>query len=289
MAFYKSNTFIKNHFNSSRESTKEEKNKSEINNYLEFLNKEKLKMVEEGNYQEAHKLKLKIREIQNNKDSKDKRSLDNNFDYQLKQLKLDYEKELKLYEANCENNIKSLQEKEASEYDALALQHSNELKDLYKNIENMMKAMTLKHSGEYLEFRKMEQSLIKQQRYDEAHVVKVKADICAIVDEQNFKQEKENLIKTKVEKLVKKYQLEKKHLVDKFAYQIEMLKKENEETLMKINGQFKKKKERIERDHTVNNYLIQNTSACKVSKLNNFIFRKYQLKCKRQIKQINDS
>lgn len=235
--------------------------------YIAQLNSEKLKYAEEGRYVEADQIKKRIQEIKDSMEGKNKKALLSQHEIELHSLEEEYNREIMEYHNKWENKMSDFQTSEKSEEDVLNDSHNKEMKSLSESIDETYKNIIPKHSREYLDLRQVEMTMVKQERYLEAHLVKTKADSIVRKEEEKFNKEKSEKIKNKVDKLMKKQNLERTTMKEKFAIEFEMLKKHKETDLERLVNKFKNRKYDLDIQQKNEKLMTENTNMMRASKL----------------------
>ena len=164
----------------------------------------RVKCENEGNYVEAKKARQKYEELRKKetlrqlnlmriKQQESLRMVDEAQQKQLEEFSKSWDSYLAEYEATAYQSLQKLKEKHLQEYQEF---RQKALDDAKKKV---------KHSKELLELRQKEQKLVKQRQYEEAQVVRGKAD--ELEAWENAKNEaKIQKIISKNEKLLRKQQ-----------------------------------------------------------------------------------
>jgi hypothetical protein len=239
----------------------------DISEYLNLLNNEKLKLADEGRYVEAEQVKRKIQEIKRQIDNTTSKNIESQHEIEMRFLQEECDKELGDFQSWWDNKFSDFGQKSKMEEDVLNENHSNEMKELLQYIEEVLpKIYFLKYSKEYLDLRQIEYNMKKQEMYMEASMIKMQADMMQRNEIEKFNKEKESLIKSKMDKLMRKQSLEKSALNEKNFIEFEIMKKEKEANLDKIIQKYKNKKNDLENQHKTQRLIPTNKNLLKASK-----------------------
>lgn len=242
----------------------------DIESYINSLNLEKLRLVEEGKYVEAENIKQKIKEVKENYEGRNKIAIADQHENEMKALEEEYNRELMYFHESWDERFRELQDKSRKEEDSLIENQEKEMQALYDYLEETLpKLIFLKHSKEYLDLRQIEMNMVKQELYLEAHRIKLKADALLKEEEDKFNKEKEKKIKIKIDKLKKKQSLERNTLKEKLTIEAEISKKTKSDELEKLIHKFKNKKVDLEIQQKQEKILTENTNLMRASKIKN--------------------
>jgi hypothetical protein len=240
----------------------------EVNSYITELLSEKMKLVTEGKYVEADLIKRKIKEAKESIEDKDKQSIVYQQEGEMKALEEEYNREIMEFHNKWDEQYKQFQNLESREENNLNETHEKEMKVLCEYLENTLyRQIYVKHSKEYLNLREIQLKMIKQELYLEANQIKVKADSMCKIEEEKFQKEKELKMKAKIDKLIKKQQIEKNVLKVKYEKEFEILKKNKNEELEKLVLLFKNKKIDLEAQQKLEKTITENTNVMRASNL----------------------
>jgi len=164
-------------------------------------------------------------------------------------LKDKYDQEASSFGDEWNEKNKRFEEESKSMEEALNQKHANELAGFEKEI-NASPTKAPKLSTTYLQLCMSEEILVKQQKYNEAHVVTQRKQ--AIEKEQLEKHNKERTEKNKkkLENLEKKHQQEMAAFKSKVGIEYEMMLKHKDQELAKIAYKYKVRKTALENQQT---------------------------------------
>ena len=205
-----------------------------VKNHLKSLYEERKKLIEEANYIKAEEITQKIKEYKNNALEQQKREFAKRKQADQDEFEKNYGEELAQFNerwAKKEEELKSLLDQREKD---LIKNQRNEL-NYYIN-GNAEKNLKQKITPNYLDMKKIEMTLVKQERFLEAEQMKQKAE--KLLKEENHIMEIENQkrIKKQIEMLKKKQKEELAKFIDDKNKQIYMIQKDkNKEFDMLIN------------------------------------------------------
>jgi hypothetical protein len=239
----------------------------DIKSYVSKLIQEKLRLAEEGRYIEADQLKRRIHEIEMQIDNTTSKNIESQQEVEIRYLEEEYERELNEFQSHWDARFAEFDHKSKMEENVLAENHNNEMNELSLYIEEVLpKSLFLKYSKEYLDLRQIEINMKKQEMYLEAHLVKIKADMKGKDEIDKYNKEKENVVKSKIEKLMKKQNLEKNALQEKNFIEYEVLKKDKDASFEKMIQRFKNRKNDLDKQHKTQKLYPSNKNLLKASK-----------------------
>ena len=205
-----------------------------VKDYLKSLYEERKKLIEEANYIKAEEITQRIKEYKNKV---------------LEQQKMEFTKRKQADQDNFEKNygeeLAQFNERWAKKEEELKTFLEQKEKELKKNQKNELhyymsgnaeKNIKQKISPNYLNMKKVEMTLVKQERFLEAEQMKQKAE--KLLKEENRLMEIENQkkIKKQIELLIKRHKEELAKFTDDKNKQIYMIQKDkNKEFDMIIN------------------------------------------------------
>lgn len=148
---------------------------TKILDFLHLLEEYRRKCEDEGNYEEARKARAKYEELRKKESARqlssmrmaqdqELQSVENTQKQQFAEFSAAWDNYMAEYEATAYRSLEKLKEKHMLEFQSFREKVLREAR------------MRVKHSKELLELRKKEQTLAKQGMYDQAEVVKNKAD-----------------------------------------------------------------------------------------------------------------
>ena len=205
-----------------------------VKDHLKNLYEERKRLIEEANYIKAEEITQKIKEYKNKV---------------LEQQKMEFTKRKQADQDNFEKNygeeLAQFNERWAKKEEELKTFLEQKEKELKKNQKNELhyymsgnaeKNIKQKISPNYLNMKKVEMTLVKQERFLEAEQMKQKAE--KLLKEENRLMEIENQkkIKKQIELLIKRHKEELAKFTDDKNKQIYMIQKDkNKEFDMIIN------------------------------------------------------
>jgi hypothetical protein len=205
-----------------------------IKNHLQALYQQRKKLIEEANYIKAEETTQKIKEYKNTVLEQQKREFTKRKQLDQDDFEKNYSEELAQFNirwAKKEDELKSLLDQKEKE---LIKNQKNELN--YYISGTAERNIKHKISPNYLNMKKVEMTLVKQERFLEAEQMKQKAE--KLLKEENRLQEIENQkkIKKQIEMLAKRQKEEMAKFRDDKNKQIYMIQKDkNKEFDMIIN------------------------------------------------------
>jgi hypothetical protein len=241
-------------------------NERDNNELIAQLTKEKELYVSEGRYLEAENIKIKINELKDNLTDQKKRDLNYQHIQEMQNLENNYNNEIFDSNKKWENIFNEFNNKAADLESGLFKKHKNEMEGLLNNLENKLPKQT-KYSKEFLDLKQSEMGLVKQERYVEAHFIKLKCDAMEKSENEKYNKERNDKIKIKVDQLIYKQNLEKNALKQKLDTEYEMMKKMKEDENHKIYIKFKNRKADLEAQHKQEKFLRENENMLKASKI----------------------
>ena len=205
-----------------------------IKNHLQALYQQRKKLIEEANYIKAEETTQKIKEYKNTVIEQQKREFTKRKQLDQDDFEKNYSEELAQFNirwAKKEDELKSLLDQKEKE---LIKNQKNELN--YYISGTAERNIKHKISPNYLNMKKVEMTLVKQERFLEAEQMKQKAE--KLLKEENRLMEIENQkkIKKQIELLAKRQKEEMAKFRDDKNKQIYMIQKDkNKEFDMIIN------------------------------------------------------
>ena len=205
-----------------------------VKDYLKSLYEERKKLIEEANYIKAEEITQRIKEYKNKVLEQQKMEFTKRKQADQDNFEKNYGEELAQFNerwAKKEEELKTFLEKKEKE---LKKNQKNELH--YYMSGNAEKNIKQKISPNYLNMKKVEMTLVKQERFLEAEQMKQKAE--KLLKEENRLMEIENQkkIKKQIELLIKRHKEELAKFTDDKNKQIYMIQKDkNKEFDMIIN------------------------------------------------------
>ena len=205
-----------------------------IKNHLQALYQQRKKLIEEANYIKAEETTQKIKEYKNTVIEQQKREFTKRKQLDQDDFEKNYSEELAQFNirwAKKEDELKSLLDQKEKE---LIKNQKNELN--YYISGTAERNIKHKISPNYLNMKKVEMTLVKQERFLEAEQMKQKAE--KLLKEENWLMEIENQkkIKKQIEMLAKRQKEEMAKFRDDKNKQIYMIQKDkNKEFDMIIN------------------------------------------------------
>ena len=205
-----------------------------IKNHLQALYQQRKKLIEEANYIKAEETTQKIKEYKNTVIEQQKREFTKRKQLDQDDFEKNYSEELAQFNirwAKKEDELKSLLDQKEKE---LIKNQKNELN--YYISGTAERNIKHKISPNYLNMKKVEMTLVKQERFLEAEQMKQKAE--KLLKEENRLMEIENQkkIKKQIEMLAKRQKEEMAKFRDDKNKQIYMIQKDkNKEFDMIIN------------------------------------------------------
>lgn len=224
----------------------------EVSEKIAELEKEKQRLIEEGEYIKADEIKQQIaKERANNKNmhhqnlSTDKvkqdEKLDEVYEEERNALILSWEEKLKKFSEDTENSLNQLE-----------IDHKKAMEDFVED--QMGKYPKLKYSPTYLEGRKVEKALVKQERFKEADQYKKKCDKLEQDELEAYNNQRNISVQKKAEGLSKKQEMEKKVLKERTDRRLDLMKKQRDEEINKLDYKFKNLKKEIESAYKYESY-----------------------------------
>jgi len=201
-------------------------NYEELELQIELLSKQKQELVESKRYPEAELLKNQISDFQTKLNLRKKKDLTSQHQTELKLLEDKYNDEALSFNEEWNEKFRKLEEESKSIEEGINQRHVKETNDLTNLINGSNK--NVKFSTKYLQLGLSEENLVKQQKYNEAHVVTLKIQALEKVELDKFNKEKLEKFKKKNENLEKKQVQEKNSFKKKIEIEFEGLNKQKE-------------------------------------------------------------
>lgn len=176
-----------------------------------------------------------------------------------------YKKEYEELEIIYNNKFYELEMKSKQLEEGLNLKHQEEIKIFYASFDEKL-PKKIKYSRKYLDLKNAELNLAKQQKYNEALIVKKKCDDVEIEDIKRFNSEKTEKLKNQSIKNANKHLNERNALKRKIELEYEELKKEKQKQLEILIMKFKNKKAELESQQKMEKIVTENRNLLKASK-----------------------
>jgi len=205
-----------------------------IKTQLQSLYEQRKKFIEEMNYRKAEEISLKIQQYKNNILDQQKKEFNKRKQIDQQAFEKDYAEQLS--EFNQRWNAKEEELKKILDEKEKELIHNQKLKlNLYINNASDIE-MKQKISPNYLNMKKVEMTLVKQERYKEAEQMKKKAEKLLKEENQLMEIQRKKIIKKQIELLIKRQKEELAKFKDDKEKQIYLIQKDkNKEFDMLIN------------------------------------------------------
>lgn len=221
-------------------------------------------MAAQGRYDDAEIIKNKIEQLKKTIAKKKKKELHLQHHNEMENLENSYKKEIEDFNGEWDVKFKEFEERSKMMEDSLNHKHAKEMEELYTFLEQKL-PKNVKFSREYLELKGQEESLVKQQRFKEASLIKKKAENLEKTDTEGFNKTKTEKIKSQSVKTAHKHLVEKNSLKKKIEIEFEVMKKQRQEGLEQINHKFKNRKFDLEQQQKQEKLLSENNNVMKAS------------------------
>ena len=222
--------------------------------------------MKEKRYDEADTIQTRINYLKKASVDRKKRDLTAVHANEMDSLEQTYHKEVEEFNEIWEKKFSDFEEESANWEEQLRAKHAKESEEFEANIEKKLVKPGGKLSKDLLELRAVEDVLVKQARFKEAHHFKKKVDNKERDDSERFDREKNEKVMTVTENLKAKQALEVNALRQKIDTQSEVLRKEKEHGFGNILNKFKNKKFELELQQKKALFYAGNESAEKASK-----------------------
>ncbi len=181
-------------------------------------------------------------------------------------------------QSRCENEINELNKKWKINFDdfiekaksielKMIERHKNEVQEYINHLELKLPRKT-KYSTEYLNTKQSQKILIKQEKFIDAHRLKLKCDELERNENEKYIKERNDKIKVKVDILVNKHNLERKGLKQKLDTQYNMMEKMKDHEINQVYVKFKNRKAGLDSQHKQEEYLKNNDNMERASNFN---------------------
>ena len=184
---------------------------------------------------------------------------------EMESLEQAYRKESDEFNEIWDKKVSDFEEESSKWEETLRVKQTKETEELEANIEKKHFKPT-KLSKDSLELRALEDALVKQERYKEAHNIKKKVDNKERDDSERWSREKNEKVNNVSDNLKAKQNLEYNALRQKIDTQSDVLRKEREQGFNIILNKFKNRKFELEIQQKKAKYYAENESQNKASK-----------------------
>ena len=186
--------------------TQEATNVKKVFEFLDTLERHRLRCEQEGRYEEAKIARLKYEEIRGQEVSKqltemrsaqdqEKISIEEAQKTQFVEFSTAWDNYMADYEATAYASLEKLKEKQMKEYQA------------FQAVEIQKAAKRVKNSKDLLELRNKQNALARQKQYEEANAVKRKADQLEEFEQQRKEEEVTAIVEKKCQALRRTHKL----------------------------------------------------------------------------------
>lgn len=236
----------------------------DINNEkIQSLIQEKERLVNEGKYMEADRVKQQIKELKANTLSEHNKNLCNAQDQDNEGLEEAFTEEFEEATKIWDNKVNAFIEEGKKMEENLREKHKADMEDLIKKLTDDYPP--IKYSSEYLQNKSIEMKLAKMEKYKKAAYYKNICDKLAIKENKIYENKRNQTIQIKAEALSKKQTNEFKILREKLDIQFELLNQKKENDLNSILLKYKNIKNDLDQIHKKQKYrdpaLKGNTNA----------------------------
>lgn len=222
-------------------------------------------MAIQGRYDDAEVLKNKIEQLKKQIAKKKKKELNYQHSSEMENLENSYKKEIEEFHSEWDMKFKEFEDRSKAMEDTLNQKHSKEMEELYTFLEQKL-PKNVKFSREYLELKNQEETLVKQQRFKEASLIKKKAENLEKVDTETWNKAKTEKIKSQSVKTAHQHLIEKNALKKKIEIEFDVMKKQRQSGLEQINHKYKNRKFDLEMQQKQEKLLNENNNVMKASK-----------------------
>jgi hypothetical protein len=222
--------------------------------------------VKEKRYDEADTIQTRINYLKKASVERKKRDLSAVHANEMDSLEQTYRKEVDEFNEIWDKKFSDFEEESANWEEQLRGKHAKETEEFEANIEKKLVKPGGKQSKDLLQLKALEDALVKQERYKEAHHIKKKVDNKERDDSERFDREKNEKVLTVTENLKAKQALEYNALRQKIETQTEVLRKDKEHGFTNLLNKFKNKKFELELQQKKALFYAGNESAEKASK-----------------------
>ena len=237
---------------------------NEIMKFIEKLELEKTKSLQDENYFYTEELKYKIEEMKKKLSEERRKQLLIQHDIEVDSLNSSYKQELNEFNSIWDEKLKNLEEKSKKLEENLNLKHTQQMNELYDFLEQKL-PKKVKFSKAYFETKCQQEKLLKIQKYADAAHMKKKLEDIENSDIIKFNNEKYEKIKAESVKTANKHLTEKSALKQRIELEFEILNKERKENLEKLLLKYKIRKVELESQQIQEKTYVENDNLLKRS------------------------
>ena len=208
---------------------------------------------------------MKIKELKTALENSKKQDLSKKHITEMSNLEALYKKEYEELDVIYNNKFYQLEMKSKQLEENLNIRHQEEMKKFYVYFEEKL-PNKVKHSKKFLDLKTAEINLAKQQKYNDALIVKKKCDEIEAEDYKRFNKEKTDKFKAYSIKNANKHLGERNSLKRKIELEYEELKKDKTKQLEILIMKFKNKKAELESQQKMEKIVVENKNLFKASK-----------------------
>jgi hypothetical protein len=216
-------------------------------------------LADQSFFAEAEQARQRITELKTQLSTRQSQKLNTRHTEELKFLEEQYLRELKEHDDYWKDINKAFDEKCKKEENELAALHKGEFGSTQNQLEETMNKKVIKHSTVYLDLKKRESKMKLLERYVEAQDIKNFLNGMAKREYEEFYKTNYEIIKARLETLVKKLDNERSLLKRKQSVELEFLIKQRDDSLQLLIQKYKNKKSDIMTKQTNEKYIQENT------------------------------
>lgn len=241
----------------------------DFSNIQQDLYNQKQIAIENGDYILADRIMKKIKELEKNIKTKNKKNVIATHRQNLDNLEAAYCRDIENFNKIWDEKENQLAEQLENKERILNQKHKAEIDNLYKKFNDNPNLNNYKPSSKYLDLKKSEEELVKQDRFLEANQIKLQIENLIKQEIENQKFILTGKINKTVEKIVEKQNNEKNAFQKDAKFQFETLNKAKERELSKINVKYKSQRAEIEKIFKMSGFSKESTNQIESKMIRN--------------------
>lgn len=219
-----------------------------LEGFIEILTEHQKKCEEDGKYVEAEMAKNRITELKNQLKARENEELEYRHQNDLYELEETHITEFNNFNEEWDKRMNEFQVHSAQLIQSLEEKHDNDLKLNRQELEKKM-GDHFKKSPELLSMISMQKNLAKQQEYQQAHQIQIKAQELEAKEQERHFQERDKKIQVFENKLLKKQEVEMESLRKRIIAGENEQKKQRALELERMFQRYQNVKKELENNH----------------------------------------
>ena len=243
------------------EQIKPQSSSDSLLNLQEELESKRQIAIESKDYLLADQLTKQLQSLLKTSQNKSNENLIHAYQQTLQILESNYSEELNSLLQSYANRENELTNQLIAKEEVLKQKHNQDINSLYTKFKD---ESNYKPSAQFLQLKRIEENLVKQNRFLEANQIKLEMQQLVNDEVKHKKYELEIKINKTIEKMLKQHAIEKENFKDEVKMYFENLNAVKENEIEKLNLKYKNKKKDLDKqiryNKKENGFLYINTN-----------------------------